>query len=271
MRIGILLPWTEELESHIARVTAMGFHSGQISVWDMSLYTKERAAWLEALLKKYDFEVTALWCGWSGPVDWSYPGMYSTLGLVPAWLRDQRTRDLLQGAAFARQLGIRDVATHIGFIPDNPYSEDFIGIKNALRLIATEMKRYGQQLIFETGEELPVTLIQMMEAVGTGNLGVNFDPANLLSSGRANPVDALTLLVPYLGGMHAKDAVAPQGKNPKGHETAIGEGAVNFQRLVEILAGAGYNGDITIERETTMDETWEKEIQSARIYLSQFM
>lgn len=267
MRVGILVPFDDSFAKNLARVSALGFTSGQVSIWDMSLYTDSHAERLAALCTEHSFEITALWCGWSGPVDWKYPGMYTTLGLVPAWLRAQRMNDLIQGAAFARKLGIRDVVTHIGYLPDNPLDENYLAIAHAVGVIAKTLLPHGQRLLFETGEELPVTLVQLIETVGTGNLGVNFDPANLLSSGRANPGDALDLLAPYLMGMHAKDATAPAGKNPKGKETPIGKGQVDFTRLMQIIKKVGYTGDITIERETAMDDIWAIEVTQARDYL----
>ena len=46
-----------------------------------------------------------MWCGWTGPVNWGYPDMYQTLGLVPDWLRQRRLEDLERGADFAYKLG----------------------------------------------------------------------------------------------------------------------------------------------------------------------
>ncbi len=268
MRIGILLPLTDAFEPLLARVTGLGFTSGQISVWDMSLYNEAEAARVKALTERYGFEITAVWCGWSGPVVWKYPEMYSTLGLVPDWLRERRMNDLMRGAAFARMLGVRDVVTHLGYLPDDPFDPRLLAIAGALSVIAKDLLPHGQRLLFETGEELPVTLVQLIEKVGTLNLGVNLDPANLLSSGRANPADALEyLLAPYLMGMHAKDATYPTGTSPKGHETRVGEGHADFRRILATLKRIGYAGDITIERETNMDAAWEKDIVDARAYL----
>lgn len=268
MRVGILLPLEDAFEANLARVCSLGFESGQISVWDLARYTQAEADRIAALCARHGFEITAVWCGWSGPVDWKYPRMYATLGLVPAWLRARRMEDLLAGAAFARMLGVRDVVTHLGYIPDNPLSEEYIAIAEAVGCIARAIQPHGQRLLFETGEELPVTLVQLIEAVGTGNLGVNLDPANLLSSGRANPADAVEhLLAPYMMGMHAKDATYPTGKSPKGRQTRMGEGHADFRRILACLKASGYDGDITIERETDMDEAWARDIVDARAYL----
>ena len=267
MRVGIMIGWEDDFEGSVKKARSQGFKCGQVSVWDMSAYTEANAARFKAACAGNGFDVTSLWCGWSGPVDWSYPGMYSTLGLVPAWLRSRRVDDLLKGAEFGRLVGIRDIVTHIGYIPDNPFDSDYIGVTDALKLIGGVLKNHGQRLLFETGEELPVTLVAMMKATGLDNLGVNLDPANLIMSGRANAADALGYFMPRLMGMHAKDALRPAPGEPYGMEVPIGQGHANFPELVKILKDGGYAGDITIEREGVEGGEWEKDVAAAKAYL----
>lgn len=58
----------------------------------------------------------------------------------------------------------------------------------AIREIAEYCKNNGQYLMFETGQETPITLLRTILTVNTGNLGINIDPANLLLYGKANPL-----------------------------------------------------------------------------------
>ena len=267
MRIGILVPVGDDFEAKVKKVRSLGFVCGQISIWDMNFYTEANARKIKAVCDENGFEVGSLWCGWSGPVDWTYPGMYAALGLVPAWLRNQRMVDLMNGAAFGRMLGIKDIVTHIGYIPDNPFDENYLGIAGALTVIGAELGKYGQRLLFETGEELPVTLVQMMKSTGRGNLGVNLDPANLIQSGRANAAEALEYFAPCLMGMHAKDALRPAAGAHSGVEVPIGQGHADFPALFKILKETGYGGDIVIEREGVSDDVWEADIAHAKTFL----
>jgi L-ribulose-5-phosphate 3-epimerase len=89
-----------------------------------------------------------------------------------------------------------------------------------------------------------------MDDAGTGNLGVCFDPANLLAYGKANPIDALDLLGKRVEAAHAKDATYPASGNEFGVEKPIGEGQVNIPLYISKLKALGYGGAITIERET---------------------
>ena len=223
MKIGLLVDITENFEAKIRHAKSLGFDFGQLAIWDMDFYTEENLAALKKLLAELDFTVTDLWCGWSEPVVWKYPERYTTLGLVPAAWRERRTFDLLKGAEFARKLGVRDIITHIGYLPDNPSDPDNIGVMEAVRFIAQKIKPHGQRLLFETGEELPTTIMILMEQTGCKNLGINFDPSNLLTNGRSEPVLALKRFLPVLGGFHAKDGIAAVGAEPKGKQKEISD------------------------------------------------
>jgi sugar phosphate isomerase/epimerase len=271
MQVGLLIPVDRGYERQIKHAVSLGFKSGQISIWDMRLYTEDVALRLKSLCRENNFVITGVWCGWSGPVDWSYPACYETLGLVPQWLRSRRLTELRKGAGFARTLGVDTVITHTGFIPDNPFDPDHRGVIKALKWLCGEIERDGQTFLFETGEELPVTLIRMIDEIGAKNIGVNLDPANLLMGGRANPVDAVDLLLPWIKGFHAKDAVRPTTDKPKGVERAIGKGQVDFKTVIKLIAGAGYSGDLTIERETAEGAERDRDIIEGKAYLEKLV
>ena len=81
------------------------------------------------------------------------------------------------------------------------------------KAIVEKCKENGQNFLFETGQETPVTLkraIQDIEkAVGKGNVGINLDPANLIMYGKANPVDALEVFGEYVMGIRRKNGKYP--------------------------------------------------------------
>ena len=47
-----------------------------------------------------------------------------TLGLVPLAYRYERLKMSVSGADFAAWLGVKDMVTHVGFIPENPNDPD---------------------------------------------------------------------------------------------------------------------------------------------------
>ncbi len=161
---------------------------------------------------------------------------------------------LLEGSDFAKMIGVDKLVTHAGYMPENPYDPNYAAVISSLRVIAKRCLANGQKFLFETGQETPVTLRRAIEDIGTGNVGVNLDPANLLLYGKANPVDALDVFGQYVMGVHGKDGLYPTDGRHLGQEVPLGQGKVNFPRLIAGLKACGYDGAITIEREISGDQ-----------------
>src|SRR5262249_34214455 len=125
---------------------------------------------------------------------------------------------------------------------------------NALRYLVRDFQQMGCNFLFETGQETPVTLLRTIEDIGLPNVGINLDPANLVLYGKANPVDALDTIGRFVRGVHAKDGLYPTTGGALGLEVPLGQGKVDFPRLLERLLALGYTGALTIEREIEGDE-----------------
>lgn len=210
MNLGVcIVHGSKPIDEAFRDVAAMGFSHCQLNSWDRRLWTTQEADSIRSAMKRYGVTITAFWCGWCGPAYWDFYEGQETLGLVPVTYRFARMKDLMDGADFAARLGIVDVATHVGFLPENPHDPNYAGVVAALKQVAAHLQENGQYLLFETGQETPVTLLRTFEDVGAGNLGVNLDPANLVMYGKANPVDALEIIGKYVRGVHAKDGRYP--------------------------------------------------------------
>ena len=192
------------------------------------------------------------------------------MGLVPPEYREGRIEDLCNGADFAKKLGVKNVATHMGFIPENPYDPQFEPFCDAVRVVAEHLKKNGQYLLFETGQETPVTMLRCFEKVGMDNLGVNLDTANLILYGKANPVDSLDVFGKYVMNLHAKDGRYPTNGQSLGAETKIGDGKVDFYGVLKGLKELGYDGYVTIEREISGEKQTE-DIRFAKKYLEDIL
>ena len=272
MKIGtcVSLSTMEGLEDKFGQLRKYGFTSCQLISWNPKIWTDENAAVICSLLDTYGITVSAFWCGWEGPSDWNFYEGQLTLGLVPADYRYARVMNLCDGADFAKKLGVTDVVTHMGFIPENPYDPNYPGFCRAVRTVAEHLKANGQYLLFETGQETPVTMLRCFETVGCDNLAINLDTANLILYGKANPVDALAVFGKYGRNLHAKDGCWPVNGHDLGMETAIGEGRVDFPAVFRKLFDLGYDSWITIEREIE-GEQQIRDILSAREYLQSIM
>ena len=185
-------------------------------------------------------------------------------------MRELRIPQLKNASDFAKVLGVDDVITHMGFIPENPNDPIFPGFCDAVRDVALHCKANGQNLLFETGQETPVAMLRCFEEVGTGNLYVNLDTANLILYGKANPVDALDVFGKYVRNLHAKDGFYPTNGHELGHECRLGDGKVDFRGVLTKLHELGFDRYITIEREIS-GEQQAKDIEYAKNYLQNIL
>lgn len=272
MEIGVFVHFRPDtdLDQEFANLRKYNFSSCQLGSWHPELWTEENAALIRLLAKKHGVRISAFWCGWEGPKVWNFYDGPLTLGLVPVEYRSTRVKNLCDGADFAKLLGVTDVVTHMGFIPEDPNDPMFGGFCVAVRTVAQHLQKNGQYLLFETGQETPVTMLRCFEKVGTGNLGVNLDTANLILYGKANPVDALDVFGNYVRNLHAKDGLYPVNGHDLGKETPVGEGKVDFGALFRKLKELGYDGDITIEREINGDQQLA-DILSSREYMNKLL
>jgi L-ribulose-5-phosphate 3-epimerase len=246
--IGIIVQLNNVLENGVEDILELGLNACQINCWNAELYTVENAEKLKEIVKD-KVKITSLWAGWSPPAVWNFIDGPLTLGLVPREYRAQRINELKKGVDFANMLGITDVTTHMGFIPENPATTEYRETVIAVREVGAYCKRFNLFFNFETGQETPVALMRTIEDTGLDNLGVNLDPANLLLYGKANPVDSVDIYRDKIRGIHVKDGMYPTNGHSLGKEMPVGEGLVNFPELVKKLISYGYNGPYIIERE----------------------
>jgi sugar phosphate isomerase/epimerase len=268
MRIGVLIhmrPDTD-LMAEFGKARSLGLDCCQLCCWNPALYTPEKAEAVKAAAAEHSIEITALWAGWTGPAEWNFTYGPATLGLVPSAYRGMRLAELMQASDFALWLGVTDIITHAGFLPENPDHPDFTGTVGALRALCKKLKERGQWFLFETGQETPVTMLRTIEAIGYDNVGINFDTANLLLYGKANTADALDVFGKYVRNTHCKDGFYPTCGSKLGQECALGEGLANMPLVVKKLNDIGYSGPYIIEREIS-GEKQTADIKAAKALL----
>ena len=268
MKIGtcIVFKEPETLEKQFKTLHDNGFTTCQFISWNPKTWTDENAELIKKYVKDYGIEITAFWCGWTGPCYWSFYEGQISLGLVPPEYRTQRVKELCDGADFAKKLSVTDVATHMGYIPENPYDVNFNPFCLAVKSVAQHLENNGQYLLFETGQETPTTMLRCIETVGMDNLGINLDTGNLVLYGKGNPVDALDVFGKYVRNIHAKDGFFPTDGRFLGKEARVGDGRVDFRLFFERLKELGYDSHVTIEREISGEERL-RDVLYARDYL----
>lgn len=267
MRLGIILGLSADPQADIQRVHDLGFPTCQLGIRATDDAT---AAKLRQALDTYHVEATCAVSGGPGREVYDFYQGPQTIGLVPREFRAARIARMKEVSDFAKKAGIAAVQSHCGFIPENPNDALYTEAVEAIRNVAAHCKQNGQNFRCETGQETPITLVRAIRDVGLDNVGVNFDAANLILYGKANPVDAVEILGPYIQGVHAKDGLYPTGPKDLGVEVPIGEGKVNFPVLIEKLKRIGYKNPLTIEREIR-GEKQTADILAAKAYLEKLL
>ncbi|HHY98225.1 MAG TPA: sugar phosphate isomerase/epimerase [Firmicutes bacterium] len=123
-----------------------------------------------------------------------------------------------------------------------------------IREIALHAQKTGTYFAVELGPgcliDTPDKFLKLAEGVKSPNLKVNYDPGNVIMAG-LDPIEGLRTLREFVVHTHMKDAVySPGGKYS---EVALGTGALDLPRYIKELRAIGYDGYLTIERETGPD------------------
>jgi len=267
LRLGLIISIGKDPDGAMAKVRDLGLPTCQVFVDD---FEPEQVPRLRLALEKYGIEATSVVVGGPGKEVWDFYQGPLTIGLVPPETRAARLMHIKKASDFAKKCGIPAVQTHCGFIPENPNDQLYKETVKAIREVAAYCKRNGQNLRYETGQETPITLVRAIQDVGTDNQGINFDVANLILYGKANPVDALELLGPYVQGIHAKDGLWPTNPRDLGEEVPIGKGKVDFPRIIARLKELDYRGAVTIEREVSGPQQIA-DVRAAIVYLERLI
>ncbi|MDD3926862.1 MAG: sugar phosphate isomerase/epimerase [bacterium] len=235
-------------------VSSFGLHVCQLVSWDMSLARPDIADNAREAAADAGVRICAVWGGVPGPAQWNFTGGPVTLGLVPEEYRRERVDALKKWADFAQRAGAPAVITHCGFIPENMTDPAYPGVVDAIKEVAEYCGEKGLEFWFETGQETPVVLLRTIERAGTGNLGINLDPANLLLYGKGNPIDSLSVFGEYVRNIHAKDGLCPTNGENLGKEVPVGDGMVRYPEFMARLKEIGFDGELIIEREISGEE-----------------
>lgn len=168
----------------------------------------------------------------------------------------------------AKELGTNIVTTHIGIVPADVNSERFQIMQEACYQLAEYANSLEAHFAVETGPETAVTLKRFLDTLGSKGVAVNFDPANFVMVTGDDPVKGVFTLADYIVHTHAKDGIKLYDLDPEKIynpaadviitspafvEMPLGQGKVDFGGWIGALRQIGYDGYLTIERETGDD------------------
>jgi len=267
MALGLVITPRGDPQAAIARVKELGMPTCFLSLDAyIGKFNQALAQQMQGVLHQYGITPTAAEVVGPGKLVWDFMSGPATIGVVPRATRAARMDALKQTSDFAKMLGIPNIQTHCGFIPENPGDPLYEEVVLAIRELAEHCAGNQQWFLMETGQETPTTVARTIKDVDKPNLGVGLDTANLILYGKANPVDAVNILGPHVRSVHAKDGKWPVNPNLLGEEVIIGTGLVDFKQVFTKLKQLGYRGAISIERETSGPKQIE-DVRQEKTYL----
>ncbi len=183
--------------------------------------------------------------------------------------RIERSRRIME---LAVDLDCSVVTTHIGVIPAERNHPRYAVLAAACEDLGRFGDGIGARFAIETGPESALVLRTFIEGLSSGGVRVNLDPANFVMVTGQDPVEAVEILKPYIVHTHAKDGRMLRKTDPETIygffadggiedmrmedyflETPLGEGQVDFSAYLAALKRIGFDGWLTIERETGTD------------------
>ncbi len=271
MEVGLLVSPFGAPEATFKRVRDLGFSNCFLSLDGyLDAFTPQIVSQFRDLLEFNQLSATTVEVVGPKPLEWNFTHGPSTIGLVPPATRAARIDALRQASDFAKLLGIQQVQTHCGFIPEDPADPLYAGTVEAIRAVAQHCQGNGQYFLMETGQETPTAMSRVLHDAAMPNLAVGLDTANLILYGKANPVDAVDILGSHVRSIHAKDGKWPTNPSELGEEVLIGKGLVDFRQVFTKLHRIGYTGAVTIERETSGPQQIE-DVRQEKLYLERIL
>jgi sugar phosphate isomerase/epimerase len=233
----------------IAQVRAAGLSHLQLALGAfLELHPEDRDRALGQIVDA-GLKLTATMISYAGEDYSTISAIKRTGGLIPDDLWPARRELTLKAASLARAIGCKCLTTHVGFIPPPNDAMYPVTVQRIVEL-TKPLNDMGVDLLMETGQEPAAELLQFINNVPAKNLGVNFDPANMILYGSGDPIEAIGILGKKIRHVHVKDAV--RSGNPGidwGEEVPFGDGEVPHASFVAALHAVGYNGPLVIERE----------------------
>jgi len=267
--LGVIFWAGPDAAATLAPYIDLGLRCGQLGVpGDYPL--EDAAAKWKAAMEAAEFRAFTIVASYTGEDYADMPTVERTVGFIPESTRAERVERTLRLSDLAAELGIPGIGCHVGFVPHDPTAPLYIAVREDVRRICDYAAERGQTFALETGQEPAQVLREFLRDVDRPNLGINFDPANMILYGTGDPIEALDVLAPFVLTVHCKDGDWP----PKdvagalGTERPLGEGSVGMERFVAKLKEIGYKNPLIIERESSDPVQRMLDIRSAMALLA---
>ena len=120
------------LDEAFAPLREMGFTSCQLA-YKPEVFRPEDADLIRRAAERHGVEISAHFIGFRDAFsEWDLRYGFLCQGLTPPTYRQARLEYLLSGIPFVRRLGTDDLIVHAGFVPNNPFDPEYLGLLAAL-------------------------------------------------------------------------------------------------------------------------------------------
>jgi sugar phosphate isomerase/epimerase len=201
------------------------------------------------VLRANGFSVVSGMIGFVGENYSTMETIHATGGVAPDETWDENWENVPKAAEIATRLGIKLVTFHAGFLPQDEKDLAYVKMHHRLELIADVFAAKDIDVAFETGQETAPVLVEFLKKLGRKNVGVNFDPANIILYDNGNPIEALRDLGAWLKQIHIKDGTRTKVPGTWGEEVVAGTGEVPWREFFATLRELNFTGHCCIERE----------------------
>jgi sugar phosphate isomerase/epimerase len=256
-------------EEFFTKLAATGLTRTQIAL--DPIRENAKGAWSDFAALAAKRGVTCV-SGMIGTVGEDYTTLESirrTGGVVPDGTWPETWKNIQADAELAQRMGLTLVTFHAGFLPHEESDPSFAKLLARLRQIAGLFAAKKIEIGLETGQEAADTMAAFLKKLDRPNVGVNFDPANMILYDKGDPVAALRTLGPWIKQCHMKDAVRTKTPGTWGEEVRLGTGQVDWKGFFRALDAAGFKGNLNIEREAGNQRV--EDIRAAREYLERLV
>ena len=171
---------------------------------------------------------------------------------------DTGAGEFRKALSIAQKLGIAFVTTSTGghdASSGGSLEEQRNKFMRNIRPLADEAAGMGLTICLETHGGLLATGViakQLVADIGKDNIGVNYDPGNVIFYGGVDPALDIQQSAGAVVHMHCKDQIGGPGV---WNFPAAGTGEVDFATIFAALEAAGFNGPVSCEIEFT-GEPW---------------
>ncbi len=203
----------------------------------------------EKFFREHDVKVVSGMVGCIGEDYSTLDSIRLTGGIAPDATWEQNVKNISACAAIAKQMGLKLVTLHAGFLPPDESHPAFAKMLQRLDVVADIFRVHNILLGLETGQETAPELACLLQKMNHPNIGVNFDPANMILYDKGDPVKALHILAPWIRQLHIKDARRTKIPGTWGSEVPVGTGEVDWHAFFSTFKHVVFNVNLAIERE----------------------